>query len=83
MPMVMAPDCAALKDELDKARATYERLIAPGVRSVTDSDGSRIEYTTGNAEAYRERLQLLQAAYDACISGKGAALTTPINFIFP
>jgi len=76
-------DCAAIKDELDKARATYERLIAPGVRSVMDSDGSRIEYTTGNAEYYRERVQLLQAAYDACIGGRGAALTTPINFIFP
>jgi hypothetical protein len=76
-------DCAAIKDELDKARATYERLIAPGVRSVMDSDGSRIEYSTGNAEYYREKVQMLQAAYNACLSGRGAALTTPINFIFP
>jgi len=76
-------DCAKIKDELDKARATYEKLIAPGVRSVWDSDGSRIEYSTGNAEYYRERVRNLQAAYDACIGGRGAALTTPINFIFP
>lgn len=75
--------CQALKDELDKAKATYERMTAPGIRTVRDSDGSYIEYTTGNVEAYRDRLALLQAQYDACIAGRGAALTRPLTFTFP
>jgi hypothetical protein len=82
-PAVPAQDCAAIKDELDKAKDVYLKLIAPGVRSVYDSDGSRIEYTTGNVEAYRDVVALLQARYDACIAGRPQALTTPINFIYP
>lgn len=75
-------DCASIKTDLDAAKAVLDRMMAPGIRAVQDSDGSRIEYTVGNLNAQREKVALLQAQYDACVSGKRTAMTRPINFVF-
>lgn len=76
-------NCATIKSRLDAAQAALEGLIAGGaVRSVTDSDGSRIEYTSANLPSLRSYIALLQAQYDACIGGTAAVVTKPVNFFF-
>lgn len=79
----MADDCAAIKSRLDAAQAALEGLIAGGaVRSVTDSDGSRIEYTAAKLSDLRSYIALLTAQYNACIGGTGTVVTKPVNFFF-
>lgn len=79
----MADDCAAIKSRLDAAQAALEGLIAGGaVRSVTDSDGSRIEYTAASLPSLRSYIALLMAQYNACIAGTGTVVTKPVNFFF-
>jgi hypothetical protein len=63
MPVV---DCTALKQQLDNALAILDRMMQPGVRAVQDSDGSRIEYSLGNLQAWKQKVALLQAEYDRC-----------------
>lgn len=72
-------DCAAIKIELDAAKAVLDKMMQPGVRSVQDSDGSRIEYTIGNYNAQRDKVARLQAQYDACVNSYSAK---PFEFLF-
>ncbi len=76
-------DCAAIKTQLDAALAALTALQnGAAVRSITDSDGSRIEYQSSNMSALASRVALLQAQYDACIAGSGTVVTRPVNFYF-
>lgn len=59
-------NCADLKQKLDDALAVLDRMMQPGVRAVQDSDGSRIEYTLGNLQAWKQKVAMLQAEYDRC-----------------
>ena len=79
----MAEDCAAIKSRLDAAQAALEGLIAGGaIRSITDSDGSRIEDTSAQLPSLRSYIALLMAQYNACIAGTGTVVTKPVNFFF-
>jgi hypothetical protein len=79
----MAETCAEIKSRLDAAQAAYDALLAGGaVRSITDSDGSRIEYTSANLPSLVSRLALLTAQYNACLAGTGTVVTKPVNFFF-
>lgn len=60
-------DCAAIKLRLDAARLLLDQMMAPGVRSVRDSDGSSIEYTRGDLEGMRRRVFALEQQYNICI----------------
>jgi hypothetical protein len=62
-------DCEALKTELDEARTLLKEMIAPGIRSVADSDGSRVEYTTGALTAQQKIVFGLQSLYDSTCMG--------------
>lgn len=77
-------DCAAIKALLDEKLAAYNLASGGGsVRSVTDSDTSRIEYMSPNMDRLMKDIQLLQAQYAACLAGtQPAVLTKPINFVF-
>jgi hypothetical protein len=77
-------DCAAIKALLDEKLAQYNLATGGGgIRSVQDSDTSRIEYNAPNAQRLLQDIQLLQAQYAACIAGTSpAVLTKPINFVF-
>lgn len=76
-------DCAAIKAELDAAKAAYVRLTEGGApRVVQDVDGSRVEYTAANAGRLYNRIALLEAQYAACTAGTMARMTRPINFVF-
>lgn len=76
-------DCALIKTKLDAALAALDRLTLGGaVRVIVDSDGSRIEYSTANRPSLVAYVQLLQAQYDACVTGNRAVVTRPINFVF-
>lgn len=76
-------DCAAIKRDLDAAIAALSGLQSgAAVRSITDSDGSRIEYQSGDIASLRTRVALLQAQYDACIGGLTPMLTRPVQFFF-
>jgi hypothetical protein len=77
-------DCAAIKALLDQAIAA-RTLIATGgsVRSVTDSDGSRVEYNAAKMSDLNALIAKLQAEYDACNAGSvGVVATRPTNFFF-
>lgn len=81
--MIDPTDCAAIKALLDEKLAAYNLASGGGaIRSVTDSDTSRIEYMSPNMERLMKDIQLLQAQYAACTAGTQAALTKPINFVF-
>lgn len=76
-------DCAAIKSQLDAANAALTALQnGAAVRSITDSDGSRIEYQSTDIGKLMSRVALLQAQYDACLAGTGAVVTRPVNFYF-
>lgn len=75
--------CAEIKAELDSALAAYKRLTEGGaLRVVQDSDGSRVEYTAANSSRLLQRIQLLQAQYDACLAGTSTVVTQPLQFFF-
>lgn len=79
----MAETCAEIKTRLDAAKAAFEGLIAGGaVRSITDADGSRIEYTAANLPSLRSYISLLEAQYAACTGGTSAVPARPINYFF-
>lgn len=79
----MAESCAEIKTRLDAARAAYESLMqGGGIRSITDADGSRIEYTTGNLPSLQSYIALTQAQYDACIGGTGTVVSRPVQFFY-
>jgi hypothetical protein len=76
-------NCAEIKTRLDAARAAYESLLSGGgVRSITDSDGSRIEYTTANLPSLASYIALLQAEYSGCINGTPTVVSKPVTFWF-
>ena len=76
-------DCAAIKEALEEKLAQYNLATGGGgIRSVQDSDSSRIEYNAPNAQRLMQDIQMLQAAYAACVGQTAAAMTKPINFIF-
>lgn len=78
------PDCAKLKALLDEKLAAYNLATNGGaIRAVTDSDGSRIEYMSPNAQRLLQDIQLLQASYAACLAGCSTpVMTRPINYLF-
>lgn len=79
----MADTCTELKNRLDAANLAAASIRSGGgVRSVTDSDGSRIEYSTANLPSLLSYIALLQAQYDACVQGGGAVVTRPVQFFF-
>lgn len=79
----MAETCADIKAKLDAKQAVLDRLVSgTGIRAVQDTDGSRVEYSQGNVDLLKEQIALLQAQYQACVDGRGAAITRPLNFIF-
>jgi hypothetical protein len=79
----MAVDCAALLAQLNEAKAALHALSIGGVvRSITDSDGSRIEYSQANKVNLVSYVALLQAQYDACIGSTAPVLTKPVNYFF-
>lgn len=76
-------DCNEILTRLEAARAALDAALKGGaVRSVTDSDGSRIEYTAANTSNLVSYIALLQAQYDACIGGTGAVVSRPVNYFF-
>lgn len=76
-------DCAGIKQALEDKIAQYNLATGGGgIRSVQDSDTSRIEYNAPNAQRLMQDIQLLQAAYAACVGGAAAQMTKPINFVF-
>jgi hypothetical protein len=84
-PMVIDPtNCADIKARLEEKLAAYHLATSGGgIRSVQDSDTSRIEYQSPNAERLMRDIQLLQAMYTACLAGTApAVMTKPINYLF-
>lgn len=76
-------DCAEILARLNAAKVALEALYKGGtVRSITDADGSRIEYNAAKPERLISYVALLQAQYDACIAGTSPVLTKPVNFYF-
>ena len=76
-------DCASILAQLNEAKAALHALNIGGVvRSITDSDGSRIEYSQANKTGLASYVALLQAQYDACVAGTPAVLTKPVNYFF-
>lgn len=81
----MADDtCAELLTRLNAAKAALIGVQNGGaIRAITDSDGSRIEYTSANPARLISYVALLQAMYDACIAGTSPPVVTrPVNFFF-
>lgn len=79
----MAETCADILARLNAAKAALAGAQQGGaIRSVTDTDGSRIEYTAANPGRLVSYIALLQAQYDACISGTTPVVTRPVNFFF-
>lgn len=76
----MQVNCAALKAELDAAKAVLDRMMQPGIRAVQDSDGSRIEYSLGNVAAYQQKVAALQMQYDSCCGRR--LVSGPLRPIF-
>lgn len=83
-PLTVDPtDCAGIKAALEDKLAQYNLATGGGgIRSVTDSDTSRVEYNAPNAQRLMQDIQLLQAMYSSCIAGTSAVMTRPINFLF-
>lgn len=76
-------DCAEILNRLNEAKAALHAVRIGGVvRSITDSDGSRIEYSQANMNNLTSYVALLQAQYDACVAGTGAVVTRPVNYFF-
>lgn len=76
-------DCADILRQLNAAKAALEALNTSGIiRSITDTDGSRIEYSVQRPQNLTSYVALLQAQYDACIAGTATIVTKPVNFFF-
>jgi hypothetical protein len=76
-------NCDALKTELDNALALLAMMREKSlIRSVSDSDGSRIEYSSAGLTSQENYVRRLQAQYstfcNTCMQASG-----PINFVFP
>lgn len=82
--VVPADDCSAIKALLDERLKAYNDAMTGGqVRSIQDSDTSRVEYNSPNMDRLMKDIQLLQAQYAACLGQTvSPAMTKPINFIF-
>lgn len=79
----MAETCVQILTRLNAARAALDAVINGGaIRSITDTDGSRVEYTSANSSKLVSYIALLQAQYDACIGGTSTVVTRPVNFFF-
>lgn len=79
----MAESCADILNRLNEAKlAMHNARIGGVLRSVTDSDGSRIEYSQANLTNLSSYIALLQAQYDACVGGTAAVVTRPVNYFF-
>jgi len=77
-------DCADILRRLNAAKAALELVNTTGqVRAITDTDGSRIEYSIQRPQNLVSYVALLQAQYDACIAGTATIVTRPVNFFFP
>lgn len=76
-------DCAALQAELANARALLDVMRQKSmVRTIRDSDGSSIEYSSNGLTAQQDYVLRLQAMVDALCSGcPGAA--APTGYMFP
>lgn len=56
-----AQDIADIKARLQKARDAYESLMLGGqARAITDSDGSKVEYTAANVNSLLKYIRLLE-----------------------
>lgn len=76
-------DCSAILTRLNFARAALDTAMAGGaIRAVTDSDGSRIEYTAASPARLLTYISRLQAEYDMCIGAPITAATKPLTFLF-
>ena len=76
-------DCAAIKAALDEKLEAYNLAASGGaIRSIQDSDTSRVEYQGASLDRLMKDIQLLQAQYAACLAGGAPAMTRPINFVF-
>ena len=76
-------DCAALQTELDNARALLALMREKSVvRSVRDSDGSSVEYSSSGLTAQQNYVLRLQGMVDTLCSGCGRA-AAPTGFVFP
>lgn len=76
-------DCADILRRLNEAKAALEGVLKGGsIRSIQDTDGSRVEYNAANQTNLRNYIALLQAQYDACIAGTSTVVTRPVNYFF-
>jgi hypothetical protein len=79
----MAETCAQIKTRLDTARAALDAVLIGGApRVIQDTDGSRIEYSSANPSRLISYVSLLQAQYDACLTGLSPIVTRPVTFLF-
>jgi len=80
----MAETCPEIYTRLLSARAALDGLMKGGaVRAITDTDGSRIEYTSANPGRLISYVALLEAQYAACIGGTSPPVVTrPVQFFF-
>lgn len=79
----VAVDCATLQAELDAAKALLAIMRQKSlVRSVFDSDGSRIEYSSTGLTSQETYVRRLEAQMDALCNGCRQA-AGPFGYVFP
>ena len=76
-------DCTEILNRLNEAKSALHAVRIGGVvRSISDSDGSRIEYSQANQANLVSYVALLEAQYAACVSGTSVVVARPVNYFF-
>lgn len=70
-------DLATLTAQLTELQAKLTAAIVPGVRSVQDSDGSRVEYSLGNPAVIQAEIRRVEAQIAILQS-----CTRPFSYLF-
>lgn len=81
MTMTTAVDCNALLARIAELGNAITSISKGGVRSVRDSDGSEIQYSTANVRYLQDERNRLTALYNTCCGARGS--TAPFGAIFP